>query len=89
METFISTLLAYVAIWAPALVAVLGIATTVILAINKVRAAIKEFKKDDFVKQLAERCERLAASNEELTRTNSLLLDEMAKIKGYADLRRN
>lgn len=75
----------YVAIWAPSLVAVLGVVISVLTAISKTKSAINEFKDDESVKELTVKIDKLSSENEELVRTNKLLLDQITKIKGFAD----
>ena len=75
----------YISIWAPALTAVLGIVITMLTSISKTKAAIQEFKHDDYVKELTEKVEEVSAQNEDLIHCNKLLLEQLTKIKGYAD----
>lgn len=75
----------YVAIWAPSLVAVLGVVISVLTAISKTKTAINEFKDEESVKELTTKLDKLSSENEELVRTNKLLLDQITKIKGFAD----
>ena len=92
MEAIIAIIIEYAAIWGPSLVAVFGVIATVISSINKTRAAIQEFKDDRTVAEMNEKMrvmeQRLSErmrEEEELIRCNKLLLDELTKIKGYAD----
>lgn len=85
MEAVIALIIQYAAMWAPALVAVLGTITTVILAINKCRDAINEWKSDDTMRDIRANLAKVSQENEELVRCNKLLLDEITKIKDYAD----
>lgn len=85
METIIALIIQYAAMWAPALVAILGVVATVITAINKCRDAIQEWKDDKTLKEVNEKLEKVAAENEELIHCNKLLLDKITKIKDYAD----
>lgn len=78
-------IISYISIWAPALVAMLGIAATVILSLGKVRAAIQEFKDEKTLAELYKKIDALTIQNAELTRCNKLLLDQLTKIQGYAD----
>lgn len=83
MEAIVSIILSYVSIWAPSLVAVFGVVATVLVAISKTKAAIKEYTNSTEIAELRAEIHRLASSNEELNRTNKILVDEMAKIKDY------
>ena len=78
-------ILSYIAIWSPALVAVLGVVTTVVLALGKLFKAIQDFKNDKSIADLTTALDSLRRDNEELVRCNKLLLDQITKIKGYAD----
>lgn len=78
-------ILTYVSIWVPALLAVLATVSSVIVAMAKTKSAIDEFRNSTEVKSLASEVKHLASENAELTRTNKLLLDEITKIKDYAE----
>ena len=78
-------LMTYVAIWAPSLVAVLGVVASIVLAINKATAAIRDIKLDKTFVELNNKLSTLANKNEELVKCNKLLLDQITKIKDYAD----
>ena len=95
MEAILGIILSYMSIWAPSLIAILGIAATVIGAIAKVRAAIADTKKaneelrsNETIKQMEKKFEAMAKENAELVHTNKLLLEQLTKIKGYADLKK-
>jgi gas vesicle protein len=83
MTEIIEIIVQYVSIWAPSLVAILGVVATVIGAINKSKAALEEFKKSDTLKDLASELKTSISENQELRYQNSLLLDEITKIKDY------
>ena len=85
MTEIITIILEYVAIWAPSLVSVAGIVTTVLLAIRKTKNAAEALKNDVELANLAKEIKRLANENQELVRCNKLLLDNITKIKDYAD----
>ena len=78
-------LMTYVAIWAPSLVAVLGIVASVVLAVNKATAAIRDIKLDKTFIELNNKLTTMAQENRELVKCNKLLLDQITKIKDYAD----
>lgn len=78
----------YVAIWAPSLVAILGTITTVLLALNKCKDAILEWKNDQTLKDVKDKLTIISQENEELVRCNKLLLEELTKIQGYADAKK-
>ena len=85
MTEILQVIVEYVAIWAPSLVAILGTITTVILAINKCRDAILDWKNDETLHGVKNELVKISQENEELVRCNKLLLEELTKIKGYAD----
>lgn len=82
---FIDIISQYVSIWAPSLVAILGTVATVILSISKVKSAIDTLKDEAAIKELNAKLKDLAAENAEIVRCNKLLLDQITKIQGYAD----
>ena len=85
METIVALIVEYAAIWAPAIVAVLGIVAAVIPALMKIRDALAEFRKSDDLKRVIRLLEKQGAENAELRRLYNLTLEEITKIKGYAD----
>lgn len=85
MEAILAIIIQYAAIWGPSLVAIFGVIATVVGAINKTRAAIQSFKEDKTLMEVNSKLTTLTAENEELVRCNKLLLDELTKIRNYAD----
>lgn len=95
MEEILQIILDYAAIWAPSLVAMLGVVATIIGAYSKVKLAIAETRKateelrsNKTIIEMENKFKELASQNEELVRTNKLLLEQMTKIRGYADLKK-
>lgn len=88
MEAIVALIIEYAAIWGPAIVAVLGVVGTIIPAILKIREALIEFKKSDELKQIVAELKKQGAENAELRRLYSLTLDELTKIKGYAEAKK-
>ena len=82
----IETILSYVSIWAPALVSILSMVAVVCHALAKTKNAVNELKTDNAIKEKLDHFDELAAQNEELVRCNKLLLEQITKIKGYADI---
>lgn len=78
-------ILSMVSIWAPSLVAILGIVASVVAAATKVKTAIAELKDDATIKEQTKEIQKLTAENKEIIRCNKLLLEQITKIKGYAD----
>lgn len=88
MEAIFALIIEYVAIWAPSLVAILGMVSTVLLAIAKCKEAAEKLKNDTTIKDMKTQFQQMASENAELVRTNKLLLDEITKIRGYADAKK-
>ena len=78
MEAIVALIIEYAAIWGPAIVAILGVVGAVIPALLKIKAAIAEFRQSDDLKQIVA----------ELRRLYGLTLDELTKIKGYAEAKK-
>lgn len=74
-------ILEYLALYAPALVSVLGVVALLIGGLAKVKTAIENLCADEVLSQLSV----LIKQNAELTRANKLLTDHLAKIEGYSD----
>lgn len=81
----LETIITYASIWAPSLVAVLGTVALILAAIGKVKDAYDKLNKDEILKEVKAKLETVACENQELIRCNKLLIDELTKIKGYAD----
>lgn len=80
MEIFIE----YLAIWAPSLVSILGVVTTIIIAINKVVTAYNNLNKDETLKEVRNQLKESIKTNKELNEKYDLLLDQLTKIKNYS-----
>ena len=88
MEAIVSLIIEYAAIWGPSLVAILGVVAAIIPALLKIKTALVEFRKSDDLKRVIKLLESEAADNAELKRLYNLTLDEITKIKGYADAKK-
>lgn len=88
MEAIVAMIIETAAVWAPSIVAILSIVATIIPAILKIREALIEFKKSDELKQIIVELKKQGAENAELRRLYNLTLDELTKIKGYADIKK-
>lgn len=75
----------YAAIWAPSLVAVLGVVATVVLALSKVKTAFQKLDTSEILSEVNKKLTKVTQENEELIRCNKLLLDQITKIQDYAD----
>lgn len=84
----ITTLVEMIIIWLPSLVSILGIVATLCGAFAKTKAAIAELKDSEELKSATSEMKRLASENQELIRNQKLLLDEITKIKGYSDAKK-
>lgn len=84
----ISTLIEMLIIWLPSLTAILGIVATIISAFGKTKKAIAELKDSTELREATAEMKRLATENQELIRNQKLLLDQITKIKGYADAKK-
>ena len=75
----------HLAIWAPSLVSIVGIIVAIIPTVQKIADHLKALKEDKTLVELSNKLERLASDNKELVRCNKLLIDQLTKIKDYAD----
>lgn len=92
MQEIIDFIVQYCAILTPAISAVLGVVVLVVLSITKMKAGVKninqaaeDLRKDETIKQLNDKVDILQSKVDECTRVNNLLLDNITKIDGYAD----
>lgn len=88
MTEFYTVLVEHVAIWAPSLVSIVGFIAMLIPVFIKCRDYLKGLKEDKTLVELSEKLEQVACENKELIRCNKLLLDEITKIKDYADTKK-
>lgn len=88
MEEILRIIVEYVSIWAPSLVAILGVVTTIITALKKVSEAFENLKKDKTLEKVNNKLTQVVSENEELIRTNKLLLEQITKIKNYSDVKK-
>lgn len=84
----LETILYYATMWGPAIVSILGIATTVIVAIGKVINAIGEWKvakenETTVSNKLHADMQTLVNENKKLQLYNQKLLEHITKIAGY------
>lgn len=85
MKEIIEIVLQYAAIWAPSLVAILGIVYSVLVAVNKTKAQWDKLKGDTDFKDVKEQLIKQSKENEELIKCNKALVDNITKIKDYVD----
>lgn len=86
MEEILKIFIEYISIWAPSLVAMLGVVITIITALGKTKAAFEKLKADKTLEDLNSKLSVVIEENKELVRCNKLLLNELTKIKDFADL---
>lgn len=85
MTELVTVIMSCVSLWAPALVGVLSIVFSVIYVFYEVRKATKEFKNDQYIKELADELKILTAQNRALSDENRILIDQITKIQNYVD----
>lgn len=85
MEEILKIVMEYVSIWAPSLVAMLSVVATVLGCLNKTKESFEKLNKNDILKDLNKKLTTVITENEELVRCNKLLLEQITKIKGYSD----
>ena len=78
-------LIQYIAIFAPSLAAILGVVVIIVCALARISSAIASIKKDVDVAQLSKQLSETAATNQELTKTNKVLLDRVTSVNDYVD----
>ena len=78
-------LIQYIAIFAPSLAAILGVVVIIVCALARLSTAIASIKKDVDVAQLSKQLSETAATNQELTKTNKVLLDRVTSVNDYVD----
>lgn len=92
MTEIIATIVSYVSIWMPSIIAVAGMIGSFILAISRISSAFKgnqkaleEIKNDKAFIELKGKIDVMINENQQLREQNALLLDEITQIKGYVD----
>lgn len=78
-------LISYISIFAPSLAAILGVVVIIVCALARLSTAIASIKKDVDVAQLSKQLSETAATNQELTKTNKVLLDRVTSVNDYVD----
>lgn len=85
MKEIVSLILEYASIWMPSVTAMLGIVTTTLLAVSKVKTAIDDLKKTDTLAALCKELKAVCDENKELKEQCDILIDEITKIKNYRE----
>ena len=81
----VSIIINHASIWMPSVTAIIGIVTTTLLALSKVKTAIEDLKKTDVLKTLSEDLKKALSDNKELKEQNDILIDELKKIRNYRE----
>ena len=87
MEMILLTIAEYASIWAPSLIAILGVIVTVAKALANVKGAIEEVKADKTLAEVNNKLTTIAHENEQLVKTNKILIDKITQIENYTDLK--
>ena len=92
MNEIIDMIVAQAAIWAPALVSVIGIVAAACSAIARVKntvseskKALNELKQEQTFVELNDNLRAAINENQELREQNSMLLDRITQIEGYVE----
>lgn len=85
MNEFLTVLVEHLAIWAPSLVAILGVVATILPVFIKCREYLRSLREDKTLLDVNKQLKQVVSENKELIRCNKLLIDELTRIKGYAD----
>lgn len=73
------------ATWAPSITAIVSVVVVVLTSIAKTRAAFNEFKADNTLNEVKGQLERALSDNAEIKRQNNILIEQITKVKGFAD----
>ena len=84
----IELIIQYISIWAPSLVAILGVVATILKARNE----LANLSKDETIKELKTKVLDLESKlsdrlskEDEVIELNKMVLDQITQIRGYAD----
>lgn len=75
----------YLPMYAPAIVAILGLIAGIVPILVKIKEALAEFKDDKTMRDLVRELQNKSKENAELVRCNKILIDQITKIEGYVD----
>lgn len=84
-QEIVDLIVSYASIWAPAITAVIGICVLVAKGIADIRRNLKDIKEDTDFKDLKTNTAEIVKENRELVKVNKRLLDELTRVKGYAE----
>ena len=88
MEAIFELIIEYMAIWVPSLTAIATTIGAILTCLKHFNKATEKWKNDKTIKDMKTQFIQMASQNAELVRTNKLLLDEITKIRGYADAKK-
>ena len=75
----------YVAMWAPAVAAVLAIVSSALLTISKIKTAINSLKQEDTINNLTSKLSEALRENKEIKEELDVLIDKITKIEHYRE----
>lgn len=81
-------ILTYAALYGPALVSIIGIGTSILVAINRFREEAEKLKTKEVIatqQEMATNLKTLVEQNRDLSTANKYLVDQLTKINGYVD----
>lgn len=79
--------MSYIAMWAPSIASILSVIVLIVPVVFKIKEWFKGLREDNTLAEVNAKLEVVSAENKELVRCNKLLLDQITKIKDYADLK--
>ena len=86
--TEISTLIMeQISLWLPAISAILAVIVGIIPTITKIRSALVEVRETKDIKELTTAIKLLQKENAEIIKENKILIDKIAHIQGYTDIK--
>lgn len=95
MKEVVEIIIQHASIWAPAVTAVIGIVSALLMATKEVRSAmaatrlaLKELKQEDTIKKLTNEIKTAAAENKAIREELDIIVDELKRIKNYRELKK-
>lgn len=75
----------YIAIWAPAITAVLATVASALLAFGKVKKAVNDLKQEETINQLKIKLTEQVKENKEIREQLDIVIDQLTKIENYRE----
>lgn len=86
--TEISTLIMeQISLWLPSLSAIIAIVVAIIPTITKIKSALNEVRETKDIRELTTTIKLLQKENAEIIKENKILIDKIAHIEGYTDIK--